>query len=213
MSPGAGLSVDAHGADPIQPDRASGTLAKVRVMRPVGKRRMAREMALQMLYQQDLGGATATQIFQAFDRSPYLGGNGDGRRSGGGTEEGARATTEAQPRRPASAAGEHRRREVEEAFTYARELVQGTLDHLDEVNRLIREQADNWRLERMPAVDRNILRLAVYELLYEEGIPRLVVVDEAIELAKKFSTDQSGRFVNGLLDGLLKRDEVAGARR
>ena len=165
-------------------------------MRPVGKRRMAREMALQMLYQQDLGGSTATQIFQAFDRTPYLGGNGDARR-GEGAGDGERAPAEARARRPAA----------------ARELVQGTLDNLDEVNRLIREQADNWRLERMPAVDRNILRLAVYELLYEADIPNLVVVDEAIELAKKFSTDQSGRFVNGLLDGLLKRDEVAGARR
>lgn len=210
MSPGAGLSVDAHGADPIQPGGASGTLAGIRAMRPVGKRRMAREMALQMLYQHDLGGAAATQIFQVFDRTPYLGANGDARRGEEG-EEGRRI--QAGARRPASAAGERRRREVEEAFTYARELVQGTLDHLDEVNRLIREQADNWRLERMPAVDRNILRLAVYELLYEEDIPSLVVVDEAIELAKKFSTDQSGRFVNGLLDGLLKRDEVAGARR
>ncbi|MFP3941144.1 MAG: transcription antitermination factor NusB [Thermoanaerobaculia bacterium] len=176
----------------------------------MGKRRMAREMALQMLYQHDLGGAAAAQIFQVFDRTPYLGADGAARR-GEEAEEGRRVPAGA--RRPASAAGERRRREVEEAFTYGRELVQGTLEHLDEVNRLIREQADNWRLERMPAVDRNILRLAVYELLYEEDIPSLVVVDEAIELAKKFSTDQSGRFVNGLLDGLLKRDEVAGARR
>lgn len=180
-------------------------------MRPVGKRRMAREMALQMLYQHDLGGASATQIFQAFDRGPYLAGNGHAGRARG-TGEGEEGPADTRVRRPA-VAGERRRREVEEAFAYARDLVQGTLDHLEEVNRLIREQADNWRLERMPAVDRNILRLAVYELLYEEDIPRLVVVDEAIELAKKFSTDQSGRFVNGLLDGLLKRDEVAEAKR
>lgn len=173
---------------------------------------MAREMALQMLYQHDLGGSSVTQIFQAFDRTPYLAGNGQPRREPEEEGEGAAPARQERPRER-SATGERRRGDVEEAFTYARDLVQGTVDHLEEVNRLIREQADNWRLERMPAVDRNILRLAVYELLYERDIPHLVVVDEAIELAKKFSTDQSGRFVNGLLDGLLKRDEVAGARR
>ncbi len=75
---------------------------------------------------------------------------------------------------------------------------------------MIRGQADNWRLERMPAVDRNILRLAVYEMLYERDTPKLVVVDEAIELAKKFGSEQSGRFVNGLLDGLLKQHTFPG---
>ena len=76
---------------------------------------------------------------------------------------------------------------------------------------MIRGQADNWRLERMPAVDRNILRLAVYEMLFEMDIPKLVVVDEAIELAKKFGSEQSGRFVNGLLDGLLKQHTFPGS--
>ncbi|HEX6199296.1 MAG TPA: transcription antitermination factor NusB [Thermoanaerobaculia bacterium] len=174
-------------------------------MKTVGKRRMAREMALQMLYQHDLGGATAAQIFRVFDRAPYLTGNG-------WDDAGEDGKPKAKPPRPrpkrTPEEGERRRREVEEAFGYAQTLVAGTLDHLEEVNHLISEQADNWRLERMPAVDRNILRLAVYELLYEEGIPKLVVVDEAIELAKKFSTDQSSRFVNGLLDGILKRKEL-----
>lgn len=172
-------------------------------MKAVGKRRMAREMALQMLYQHDLGGAAPAQIFGVFDRSDYLSGNGTEAEDGGAKRRaGARRGPEE---------GERRRREVDEAFAYARDLVEGTLAHLDEVNRLISEQADNWRLERMPAVDRNILRLAVYELMYEEDIPKLVVVDEAIELAKKFSTDQSSRFVNGLLDGLLKRREPPGS--
>lgn len=175
-------------------------------MKTVGKRRMAREMALQMLYQHDLGGATAVQIFRVFDRAPYLAGNGwDEAREDGKPK--AQVKPQPRPKRT-SEEGERRRREVEEAFGYAQSLVAGTLDHLEEVNHLISEQADNWRLERMPAVDRNILRLAVYELLFEEGIPKLVVVDEAIELAKKFSTDQSSRFVNGLLDGILKRKEL-----
>lgn len=177
-------------------------------MKTVGKRRMAREMALQMLYQHDLGGATAAQIFRVFDRAPYLAGNG---RDDAGEDGKPKAKVKPKPKpgpKRTPEEGERRRREVEEAFGYAQSLVAGTLDHLEEVNHLIREQADNWRLERMPAVDRNILRLAVYELLYEEGIPKLVVVDEAIELAKKFSTDQSSRFVNGLLDGILKRKEI-----
>ena len=171
-------------------------------MKSVGKRRMAREMALQMLYQHDLGGSAPAQIFSVFDRAVHLVGNGSE------DDAGSAKRWRAQSRNPEE--GERRRREVDEAFDYARTLVEGTLGHLDEVNRLIAEQADNWRLERMPAVDRNILRLAVYELLYEEDIPKLVVVDEAIELAKKFSTDQSSRFVNGLLDGLLKRREQPG---
>lgn len=162
-----------------------------------GKRRLAREMAVQMLYQHDLGGATVEQIFRVFDRSVYL----------------EVETEEGEPPSPplSREQAERRRRDLEESFLYARELVQGTVDELAEVDGLIRKQADNWRLERMPAVDRNILRLAVYELLHEEDIPKLVIVDEAIELAKKFSTDQSSRFVNGLLDGLLKQHDFPGS--
>ena len=80
----------------------------------------------------------------------------------------------------------------------------------EEVDRLIGRQAENWRLERMPAVDRNILRLAVFELLAEPDVPPLVVLDEAIELAKRYGSDQSSAFVNGLLDGILKRSEFSG---
>jgi len=173
------------------------------VVKVVGKRRMAREMALQMLYQSDLGGATALQVFQAFDRAPYL--------ADGDWDRDEEPGTKARPR--SGEGGERRRREVDDAFSYSRALVEGAIDHRDEIDGLISEQADNWRLERMPAVDRNILRLAVYELLYEEDIPKLVIVDEAIELAKKFSTDQSSRFVNGLLDGLLKSRKFPGTMK
>ncbi len=101
--------------------------------------------------------------------------------------------------------------QASQAFDYAKRLVDGALEHREEIDELIRGQADNWRLERMSAVDRNVLRLAVYEFLYEEDVPKLVVVDEAIELAKKFGSEQSGRFVNGLLDGLLKSHEFPGS--
>jgi N utilization substance protein B len=101
--------------------------------------------------------------------------------------------------------------EAREAFEYARRLVEGTVAHLEEIDGLLRAQADNWRLERMPAVDRNVLRLAVYELMHELDVPKLVVLDEAVELAKRFGSEQSGRFVNGLLDGLLRSHEFPGS--
>lgn len=142
-----------------------------------GRRRTAREMALQMLYQRDVGASDLAQIFHAFDLGEHLATGGDPARQ---------------------------RRRLEEAFTFARKLVHGTAEHQEELDELIARQADNWRLERMPIVDRNVLRLAVYELLFAEDTPELVVVDEAIELAKKYGSEQSGRFVNGLLDGLLK---------
>jgi N utilization substance protein B len=171
-------------------------------VKAVGKRSMAREMALQMLYQHDMGSEPPVpEIFRRFDRTVYLAGGDAMEDANGGS--GRREARRAAP-------DEARARQVDEAFEYARNLVTGTLEHLEEIDALIRKQADNWRLERMPAVDRNILRLAVFELLHEEELPKLVVVDEAIELAKKFSTDQSSRFVNGLLDGLLKRREFPG---
>jgi N utilization substance protein B len=155
-----------------------------------GKRRTAREMAVQMLYQQDVGGTELAQVFRAFDLAPYL------------------VAPEAKKGRPAEdrADYERRRTKAENAFDYARRLVEGTVGKRESIDALIREQADNWRLERMPVVDRNILRLAVYEMTYEGETPKLVVVDEAIELAKKFGSENSGRFINGLLDGLLKRE-------
>ena len=156
-----------------------------------GKRRTAREMAVQMLYQSDLGGSPLPHIFSSFDLSEYL----------------ARETPAAEQHdEPAK-----RRQRVEEAFVYAQALVRGTLEDRDRIDELIRSQADNWRLERMPAVDRNILRLAIYEMLHEQETPKLVVLDEAIELAKKFGSEQSGRFVNGLLDGLLKQHTFPGS--
>lgn len=178
-----------------------------------GKRRTAREMAVQMLYQSDLGGSTLPSIINTFDLADYLAREAAAAKKPAKTRAGE-DTPRAAPAKPAATAREvhakHKRR-VEEAFRFAQVLVQGTLDHREQIDDLIRGQADNWRLERMPPVDRNILRLAVYEMLYERDTPKLVVVDEAIELAKKFGSDQSGRFVNGLLDGLLKQHAFPGS--
>ncbi|MEP6993801.1 MAG: transcription antitermination factor NusB [Acidobacteriota bacterium] len=83
-------------------------------------------------------------------------------------------------------------------------LVSGTLTHRDDLDAIISHQADHWRLARMPVVDRNILRLALFELLHEPETPRPVVIDEALEIAKRFSTPKSSQFINGILDGVLK---------
>lgn len=185
----------------------------------VGKRRTAREIAVQMLYQRDLGGSTLPQIFAGFDLAEYLASErGDSEESneenGGG--KGGKVAEKGQPRRASGASAlravsPKRWRQAEAAFGYAQTIVQGVADHLEELDELIRSRADNWRLERMPPVDRNILRLAVFEMLYEKDIPKLVVVDEAIELAKKYGSEQSSRFVNGLLDGLLKTHSFPGS--
>lgn len=180
-------------------------------MKRPGKRRLARSMAVQMLYQSDLGGAHLPQIFRSFDLDPYLTGVWDDPEAGL-AEPPSDLPPRAMPVPPAPdpALAPVQRDEATQGFEHAKELVEGTLEHRDEIDALIREQADNWRLERMPAVDRNILRLAIFEMLYEEDVPKLVVVDEAIDLAKQFGSEQSGRFVNGLLDGLLRAHKFPG---
>lgn len=86
------------------------------------------------------------------------------------------------------------------AVDFARELVLGVVQHLSTVDELIGEHSHNWRLERMDRIDRNVLRLAVYELKYRDDIPRKVTINEAVELAKTFGTEQSSAFINGLVD-------------
>ncbi|HEU5250514.1 MAG TPA: transcription antitermination factor NusB [Thermoanaerobaculia bacterium] len=87
---------------------------------------------------------------------------------------------------------------------FTKRLVSGTLEHRDALDAMISRQADHWRLMRMPIVDRNILRMALFELLHEPDTPRPVVIDEALEIAKRFSTPRSSQFINGILDGVLK---------
>jgi N utilization substance protein B len=82
---------------------------------------------------------------------------------------------------------------------YALELVQGVETHGDDIDRLLREYSEHWAVERMPAVDRAVLRLGCFELAHEPEVPTAVVISEAVDLAKQYSTKDSGRFVNGLL--------------
>ncbi|HLE09485.1 MAG TPA: transcription antitermination factor NusB [Thermodesulfobacteriota bacterium] len=86
----------------------------------------------------------------------------------------------------------------------------GVVEHLKEMDRTIAGHSKNWTLDRMPVIDRNILRIAVYELLYSPDVPYRVVIDEAVEIAKRFGSEDSGAFVNGVLDTLAK-DIVSGA--
>jgi transcription antitermination protein NusB len=90
-----------------------------------------------------------------------------------------------------------------ESRRYSEELCRGVVERLGEVDAALERASNNWRLERMSRVDRSVLRLAAYELLYERDIPAPVVIDEAIEIGKDFGTGESGSFINGVLNRLL----------
>lgn len=83
-------------------------------------------------------------------------------------------------------------------------LVKGTLEHYSEFNRLIAKQSEHWKLERMALVDRNILRLALFELMALNDVPSSVSINEAVEIGKRYGTDESGAFINGILDQIWK---------
>jgi N utilization substance protein B len=88
---------------------------------------------------------------------------------------------------------------------FASRLVVGTVARIEEIDDRIRDRAENWRISRMAVVDRNILRLAVYEFLHESDTPKTVVINEALEIARRFSTYEATQFINGILDA-IKRD-------
>src|SRR5262245_12911316 len=97
--------------------------------------------------------------------------------------------------------------EDEAVGTFARQLVLGTVEHVERIDELIRRHAEHWRLDRMATVDRNILRLAVEEFLHDKETPKTVVINEAIEIARRFSTQESPQFINGILDSIKKELE------
>lgn len=92
-----------------------------------------------------------------------------------------------------------------ETAEFARVLVGGTLSNLIRIDEIIQEYAKNWKLTRMSNVDRCILRLGAYEIVVSAQVPTAAAIDEAIELAKKYSTENSGRFINGILDRLKEK--------
>ena len=87
----------------------------------------------------------------------------------------------------------------EASWLYAREIVDGIIDNRDEIDEMITTSSKDWSLARMPTVDRALLRIATWEILYNDQVPSAVAIDEAVELAKEFSTEESGAFVHGVL--------------
>ena len=127
----------------------------------MGKRRRARELALQILYGMEISKGELPRVISDFwEEHPY----------------------------------------PEEIQDFATELATGTYENLSSIDNLLKKHTDNWDISRLAAVDRNILRFATYELLFLDDIPPKVTINEAIEIAKKYSTADSGKFVNGILD-------------
>ncbi|MDI6893396.1 MAG: transcription antitermination factor NusB [Bacillota bacterium] len=129
-------------------------------------RRKAREVALKVLFQMDLGRHTLEEAWPLAIEGEGL---------------------------PAGSA------------EFARELAAGSTCHREDIDRLLSECSEGWKVNRMPGVDRNILRLAAYELLHRADIPASATINEAVELAKLYGTEESPRFINGVLGELARR--------
>jgi len=154
----------------------------------MGKRREARERAVQFLFQYDLN--PTQELDEALNQF------WESQRAAAIAEEKGPATWGEPVELPPP--------NVDEAAVrvFADPLIRGTLEHRDESDELIKKHAKNWELHRIAAVDRNILRLAIYEMLHRDDIPPVVSINEAVDIAKKFSTQDSGKFVNGILDNI-----------
>ena len=152
----------------------------------MGTRRDARERAVQFLFQHDLN--PPSDLEAALDRF------WESQRAATREAEQAGPTWGQQPALPPPTPEETVVR------SFADPLIRGTLEHRDDIDAQIRRVAKNWDLHRIAAVDRNILRLAIYEMMHREDIPPVVSINEAIDIAKRYSTEDSGKFVNGILD-------------
>jgi transcription antitermination factor NusB len=91
--------------------------------------------------------------------------------------------------------------------SFSKKLVLGVCEQKERLDSLIRKASKHWRLERMPLVDRNVLRIALYEVMFLKDIPPKVSIDEAVELGKKYGTEESGAFINGVLDSIYHKTE------
>jgi len=96
------------------------------------------------------------------------------------------------------------KKEKQEIKEFAETIVSGTIENLSEIDSTIQKAAEHWDMKRMAAVDRNILRSAVYEILYRKDIPTAVTINEALEIAKKYSSAEAAPFINGLLDKIAR---------
>ncbi|HEV2392173.1 MAG TPA: transcription antitermination factor NusB [Verrucomicrobiae bacterium] len=152
----------------------------------MGKRREARERAVQFLFQHDLNPPE--------DLDAALGQFWETQRAAAIAEDKGGATWGEPVQLPPPSADEAAIR------LFADPLIRGAIEHRIEADEIIKKHARNWDLHRIAAVDRNILRLAIYEMLHRDDIPPVVSINEAVDIAKKFSTQDSGKFVNGILD-------------
>jgi N utilization substance protein B len=134
----------------------------------LGKRRAARELALKMLFQVDVGKLPVDEVVETTFQEVAL---------------------------------------DMETKRYAEQLVRGSLEKQSQIDTMLSEAATQWRLERFANVDRTVLRLAVYEIFFLPDTPTSVVINEGVELAKKYSTAESGKFVNGILGALVRKKE------
>ena len=166
----------------------------------MGKRREARERAVQFLFQHDLNPPDGADQLDAEIAQFW-----DSQRWAAIAEEKGASTWGQKVELPPPAAEELAMRQ------FAEPLIRGVVEHRNEVDELIKKYAQNWDMHRMAAVDRNILRLAIYEMLHRDDIPPVVSINEAVDIAKKFSTEDSGKFVNGILDR-VKGDLLRPAR-
>ncbi len=99
--------------------------------------------------------------------------------------------------------------EEPEVIEFTHGIVRGTIEHLAEIDEIIKKAAKNWSIDRMAVVDRNILRAAAHELIYGIDIPHSVIINEAIEISRKYSTEDSSAFINGILDKIRKSQRTA----
>lgn len=163
----------------------------------MGMRREARERAVQFLFQYDLN--------KSEDLQQALNHFWDSQQLAAIQEEKGMARWGAEPEvQPPTA-------EEASVRLFAEPLIRGVLDHLAELDAIIVKFAQNWDMHRMAVVDRNVLRLAIFEMYHRDDIPPVVSINEAVDIAKKFSTEDSGKFVNGILDK-VKGDVLRPAR-
>jgi N utilization substance protein B len=132
----------------------------------MGKRRKARECALQILFQLEFGSESLEEVLRDFWQHQKV---------------------------------------ASEVKDYGEYLVRGINQHKQEIDDIIQQASKNWRLERMAVVDRNVLRIAVYEMMIEKNLASPIIINEAIEIARKFSGQEAAIFINGLLDSINRR--------
>ena len=172
----------------------------------MGIRRTAREWALQFLFQSEFNPSpTLEEGFQHFWEERG--------REAEAEEEKARRMGRPEPK---PAEKKQAAKEVRKARRFAEETVRGVLEHWREIDECLGKHCENWAVDRMGVVDRNVMRIAAYEMMFREDIPPVVSINEAVDLAKMYSSVESGRFVNGVLDRVRKelpRDARVGADR